>query len=145
MSTPQELMPLLHIDCPDRARVISQENIQGLDVLEPFGMGNPQPIFSMRDMLVEEITPISSDRHVRLTLSKNGMLYTAMLFGTGQGGCGFAQGNYVDAAFNLEINEYRGRRSVQLVIKGYPAEHLRNAGRPEAFESVQPVYVRRGA
>ena len=114
---PQELMPLLHIDCPIAPEFITLENIQGLDVLEPFGMGNPQPIFSMRDMLVEEITPISSDRHVRLTLSKNGMLYTAMLFGTGQGGCGFAQGNYVDAAFNLEINEYRGRRSVQLVIK----------------------------
>lgn len=114
---PQEMMPLLHIDCPIEPAFITAEATQGLDVLEPFGMGNPQPVFSMRDLLVEEITPISSDRHVRLTLSKDGVPYTAMLFGTGQGGCGFAQGNYVDAAFCLEINEYRGRRSVQLVIK----------------------------
>lgn len=46
-----------------------------------------------------------------------GFPYTAMLFGTGAGGCGFAQGNFVDAAFHLEINEYRGRRAVQLVLK----------------------------
>lgn len=114
---PQELMPILHIDCPIAPEFISTEATRGLDVLEPFGMGNPQPVFSMCDLLVEEITPISSDRHVRLTLFKDGQTYTAMLFGTGQGGCGFAQGNYVDAAFCLEINEYRGRCSVQLVIR----------------------------
>lgn len=114
---PQELMPILHIDCPIAPEFISTEATRGLDVLEPFGMGNPEPVFSMCDLLVEEITPISSDRHVRLTLSKDGQTYTAMLFGTGQGGCGFAQGNYVDAAFCLEINEYRGRCSVQLVIR----------------------------
>lgn len=114
---PQELMPLLHIDCALLPEFISEEAIEGLSVLEPFGMGNPQPIFEMDDLLVEEITPISSDRHVRLALSKDGVQYTAMLFGTGAGGCGFAQGNYVDAAFGLEINEYRGRRSVQLIIK----------------------------
>ena len=39
-----------------------------------------------------------------------------MLFGTGVGGLGFAQGNMVDAAFHLEINEFRGRRSVQLTL-----------------------------
>ena len=114
---PRELMPILYIDCPIAPEFISTEATRGLDVLEPFGMGNPQPVFSMCDLLVEEITPISSDRHVRLTLSKDGQTYTAMLFGTGQGGCGFAQGNYVDAAFCLEINEYRGRCSVQLVIR----------------------------
>ncbi len=42
---------------------------------------------------------------------------SAMLFGTGAGGCGFAQGNYVDIAFHLEVNEYRGRQSVQLVLE----------------------------
>ena len=80
-------------------------------------MKNPQPVFSMENMYVEDITPISSDRHVRLTLTKDGVSYTAMLFGTGAGGCGFAQGNFVDAAFHLEINEYRGRKTVQLVLK----------------------------
>lgn len=112
-----DLMPLVHVDCPITPEFITEASVQGLSVLEPFGMKNPQPVFSMADMYVEDITPISSDRHVRLTLTKSGVSYTAMLFGTGAGGCGFAQGNYVDAAFHLEINEYRGRRAVQLVLE----------------------------
>ena len=42
---PQELMPILHIDCPIAPEFISTEATRGLDVLEPFGMGNPQPVF----------------------------------------------------------------------------------------------------
>lgn len=111
------LNPVLQIDCQLEPAFINLENVEGLSALEPFGMKNPQPVFMMTDMLVEEITPISSDRHVRLGLRKDGVPYTAMLFGTGTGGCGFAQGNYVDVAFHLEINEFRGRRTVQLNVR----------------------------
>lgn len=114
---PEDLMPVLQIDCAITPAYITQSAVEGLAVLEPFGLKNPQPVFSMENMYVEDITPISSDRHVRLTLSRDGISYTAMLFGTGAGGCGFAQGNYVDIAFHLEVNEYRGRQSVQLVLE----------------------------
>lgn len=112
-----DLMPLVRIDCAITPEYITESAVDGLSRLEPFGMKNPQPVFSMDNLYVEDITPISSDRHVRLTLTRDGVSYTAMLFGTGAGGCGFAQGNFVDAAFHLELNEYRGRRMVQLVLK----------------------------
>lgn len=110
------LNPVVQIDCEIDPAFINLEEVEGLSVLEPFGMKNPQPIFMMTNMLVEDITPISSDRHVRLGLRRDGVLYTAMLFGTGAGGCGFSQGNYIDVAFHLEINEFRGRRTVQLNV-----------------------------
>ncbi len=111
------LNPVVQIDCEIEPAFINIEDVEGLSALEPFGMKNPQPVFMMTDMLVEDITPISSDRHVRLGLRKDGVPYTAMLFGTGAGGCGFAQGNYIDVAFHLEINEFRGRRTVQLNVR----------------------------
>lgn len=111
------LNPTLQIDCEIDPKWIDLENVRGLSVMEPFGMKNPEPVFMMADMLVEDIMPISSDRHVRLSLRKNGVLYTAMLFGTGTGGCNFAQGNYIDVAFHLEINEFRGKRTVQLNVR----------------------------
>ncbi len=114
---PVSLRATLHIDSMITPAWISEENVVGLQVLEPYGSKNPQPIFAMENMMVEEITPISSDRHVRLTLSREGNKYTALLFGTGAGGCGFAQGNEVDAAFYLEINSFRGRTSVQMVVQ----------------------------
>ena len=114
--TMAELVPQLHIDCMVRPDWLTIEQVEGLATLEPYGMRNPEPIFCMKDMVVEDITPISSDRHVRMTLIKDGMRFSAIWFGTGAGGLGFVEGNYVDAAFHLEINEFRGRRSVQLTL-----------------------------
>ena len=112
-----DMMPVLHIDGMIAPEYITKQNIEGLSALEPFGPQNGQPIFCMQNMQVEEITPISSDRHVRLSLMKDGIFFTAMLFGTGVGGCGFAQGNLVDIAFHAEINEYRDRANIQLVLQ----------------------------
>ena len=114
---PNDLLPIVNIDCEITPDYITETAVDSLLALEPFGMKNPQPVFSMYDMSVEEITPISSDKHVRLTLMKDGVTYTAMLFGTGAGGCGFAQGNFVDVAFSLEINEFRSHRTVQMILK----------------------------
>lgn len=114
--TMADLIPQLHIDCMIEPEWITMRGIEALSVLEPYGMQNEEPVFCMKEMIVEDITPISSDRHVRLTLTKDGNCWSAMLFGTGVGGLGFAQGNMVDAAFHLEINEYRGKRSVQLTL-----------------------------
>lgn len=112
-----EVRAQLFVDSEVKPAQIDMENIKGLSVLQPFGMQNAQPIFYMRDMQVEEITPISSDQHVKVSLVKDDVRFASILFGTGSGGCGFAQGNMVDAAFHLEINEFRGRQSVQLVLK----------------------------
>ena len=67
-------------------------------------------------MTVEEITPLSSDRHVRLSLIKDGKRFSAIWFGIGAGGLGFVEGQHRGCRLHLEINEFRGRRSVQLTI-----------------------------
>ena len=114
--TRQQLIPQLHIDCMVEKEWLTIENIEGLSMLEPYGMKNAEPVFCMKDLVVEDITPLSSDRHVRLALSKDGVRFNAIWFGTGAGGLGFVPDSTVDAAFHLEINEYHHRRSVQLVI-----------------------------
>lgn len=111
------LMPIVDIDCMISPDDISFEAIQDLSVLEPYGMGNREPIFAIREFTVEEITPISSDKHLKLSLIKGGMRFTAMLFGTGSGGCPVVQGDVADAAFSLDINQFRGRRTIQLMLK----------------------------
>lgn len=120
---PVDLHATLKIDSMLTPEWIAIENIAGLQILEPYGARNPQPVFAMENLRVEDITPISSDRHVRLTLSRDGHTYTALLFGTGVGGCGFAPGNEVDAAFYLECNTFRGKTSVQMIIQDVRLSH----------------------
>lgn len=119
----EDLTPVVNVDCLISPDDISLEAIRELSVLEPYGMGNREPIFAMRELTVEEITPISSDRHLKMSLLKGGKRFTAMLFGTGSGGCPVVQGDVVDAAFSLEINHFRGRENIQLMLKDI---HLSN-------------------
>lgn len=113
----EDLMPVVNVDCLISPNDISLEAIRELSILEPYGMGNREPIFAIRELTVEEITPISSDRHLKMSLIKAGRRFTAMLFGTGSGGCPVVQGDVVDAAFSLEINHFRGRQNIQLMLK----------------------------
>ena len=63
--TMAELVPLVHIDCMVQSEWLTQENIESLSVLEPYGMKNAEPVFCMKNMTVEEITPLSSEMCIR--------------------------------------------------------------------------------
>ena len=119
----EALMPVIDVDCVISSEDITFDAIENLSILQPYGMGNREPIFAVHEFTVEEITPISSDKHLKMSLIKNGMRFTAMLFGTGSGGCPVVQGDVVDAAFSLDINVFRGRRTIQLMLKDI---HLSN-------------------
>ena len=140
---PEDLIPTIYADCSIEPEIVTENNIRGLSLLEPYGMGNPQPVFILEDMTVEEITPISSDKHLKMLVSKNGYYFTAMLFGTNSINCGFAIGNRIDLAANLEINEFRGRRNVQLIVKDV---HLSRCEREkdEKYLHIYHIYINDG-
>lgn len=113
----EETVPCIQVDCRVSPEELSLTEVRGLSALEPFGMGNPQPVFLMNDVRIEEITPISHDRHIKLHLSKNGRSFYAFVFGMGMRSCPFVRGDLLDIVFSAEINTYRGSESVQLVVK----------------------------
>lgn len=113
----EALEPCINIDmavCPEELTI---QEVKSLSVLEPFGMCNPMPMFALRGAVITEITPISHERHVKLQLEKNGRLLYGFVFGMGSRSCPFVIGDEVDIAFSAEVNYFRGRESVQLVIK----------------------------
>ena len=113
----EEIVPCVNVDCRVEPQELTLREVRGLSALEPFGMGNPQPVFLMNDVRIEEITPISHDRHIKLHLSKQGRSFYAFVFGMGAKSCQFVKGDLLDIVFSAEINSYRGNENVQLVIK----------------------------
>ena len=113
----EEIVPCVNVDCVVEPQELSLREVRGLTALEPFGMGNPQPVFLMNDVRIEEITPISHDRHIKLHLSRQGRYFYAFVFGMGAKSCQFVKGDLLDIVFSAEINSYRGNESTQLVIK----------------------------
>ena len=85
--------------------------------LEPCGAANPRPLFCMRDARIVSLTAVGGGAHTKLQVEKNGAVFDCIWFGQRTDGLGVFPGCAVDIAFDPEINEFHGRRSVQLQIK----------------------------
>lgn len=110
-------IPELVMDCRLRPAQITPELPACLSVMEPFGAGNPAPIFGLFGMRIERIEPVSGGKHLRLTLSRDGSQITAMRFSVQSDTFRFAVGDMVNVAVTLDRNEFRGTVSVSAVIK----------------------------
>ncbi|MBR5527537.1 MAG: single-stranded-DNA-specific exonuclease RecJ [Clostridia bacterium] len=109
--------PCLYADCEIEADEIDMEHAVEIGYLEPYGNGNPSPVFILKDAVIESVTPIGMNKHLKLVLQKDGKSFSALYFNKTPEEFEFLQNFTVDVAFNLEINEFRGSRSVQLNIK----------------------------
>lgn len=96
---------------------ISVDILDMFDLLEPFGAGNPQPLFALCNMRIENITPVGNGKHLRLTLSNGRSTLTAMKFSTTPADFPYRRGDAIDAAVKLDRNEYMGEVRVSIHIK----------------------------
>ncbi len=77
-------------------------------------MGNPSPVFGVRGVKIQDPRVVGS-RHLKATLQESGVSLDAIAFGCGDQAATVGAGR-VDAAFRLEVNEYRGRTTLQAKI-----------------------------
>ncbi len=136
----EEIVPCIGVDCQVAPEELTMKEVRDLGVMEPFGMGNPQPVFLMRDAIAEEITPISHDRHIRLHLRKNGRDFQTFVFGMGAKSCRFVEGDLLDLVFSAEMNRYRGAETVQLVAKDVRWARREQEADQTAIESYQRFF-----
>lgn len=118
--TPKELLPVIHIDAAMPFGYITKELIRQLLVLEPFGNGNPRPVFAQKDVRVKKCSAIGTTGvYRRLLLQDAG--------GTVMEGVYFGDGRMLDAilarrgcltmTYEPQLHTYRGREDVQIVVK----------------------------
>ena len=100
----------------DSSELLTMECVESLDSLEPCGNANPRPLLYMEDAVLEALTPIGAGKHLRLRLGKFGESYDCVFFSQTEEALGARPGQTVDVVFAPQINEFRSRRSVQLVI-----------------------------
>ena len=129
----------LHIDCKLNPAAISLDLVNELNVMKPYGAGNPTPVFGFFNMVLTNIIPLSNNKHLRLVLSRGSVSMSAMLFFTSAEEFPYEKGELLDIAATLEINEYNDRSSVSVIIKDVKAhdedaERIISSGRLfEAF------------
>ena len=111
------LVPTVEADLVLSPSDVSMELATALRSLEPYGVGNPLPVFAMYGLSVEECTAISAGKHTRLTVGDGKHHFCAMCFSQSPQSLGLYVGDRVDLVFTLDINEFGGRRTVQFIVK----------------------------
>ncbi len=109
--------PVIEIDCRLKPELISADILPVISSLEPFGAGNPQPIFGLFGMTLMAVNSISSGKHQRLTLRKGDTTVTAMLFNVSDSEFAYKAGDVVDLAVRLEKNEYMGQVRISIYVR----------------------------
>jgi single-stranded-DNA-specific exonuclease len=129
------LMQKLRFDAFIGPGDINLETAEQLSRFEPYGVGNPTPLFALCGAQIKRITPLSGGKHLRLELSVGGTYIQGLYFGMTADGFEFSPGDTADFAVALGVNEYRGVKSPQVIIRdmrkaGSRAEALRQPELP---------------
>ncbi len=90
--------------------------VESLVRLEPFGTGNPKPVFLLRGACVLSCCDVGGGRHLKMKLRRDGVVLDAIFFSANCAACGVSTGERLDVLFTPQINEFRGNRTVQLQL-----------------------------
>lgn len=112
-STPRTV---LDIDCAIPPEMMTIAGIESLSALEPCGNGCPKPVLMMEKLQIDRISMVGNGKHMRLRLRRGRYSLNAICFSTTPESASVQVGDLVDVAFNPQINEFRGERTVQMNV-----------------------------
>jgi len=113
-----EFAPVLMIDKEVTISDLTEESVNSLQKLEPFGEANKTPVFLYKNLKIDSIRSLSEGKHLKLTLKDdNGNIVSAIGFNMGNLVEDYRLFDKVDVAGTLEINEFNGRKDIQINVK----------------------------
>jgi len=119
--TDNDIKKKIHIDFILPIEILSMELLEMLERFEPFGIGNPRPIFQIDDLKVQGIFKIGREgKHIKLILiSKTGERIEALGFNMAERFENVNIGDRMGIVGNLDINRWNGQERIQMKLKDY--------------------------
>jgi single-stranded-DNA-specific exonuclease len=114
---PRDLEPVLHVDAEVSLAEMDWPLYQELAELQPFGMGNPTPVFGACGLRLVSTPRLLQEKHLKLRVGQGPRTLDVIGWGWAARIPAAAVGQEVDLAFTLEQNNYHDMASLQLVIK----------------------------
>lgn len=107
----------LDADCEVEARDLHMRLATEIAHMEPFGISNPVPNLVLREARVLRVLPMGGGKHTKLTLEKDGIELNAVWFNVNPARLDLEPMDTVDLLFQLNVNEFHGVTSVQLLLQ----------------------------
>jgi single-stranded-DNA-specific exonuclease len=116
--TDEQLTPRLHLDAELSLAEIGLPLLEQHATLQPFGMGNPEPVFVARGVELAGEPRVLKEKHLSFVLRQRGARARAIWFNST---AHELPGTPWDVAFTVERNEYQGVVSPQMHVKAVRA------------------------
>jgi single-stranded-DNA-specific exonuclease len=113
-TTPEDFVPQVRVDAELPLRAVDADCLGDLGRLEPFGTGNPEPLFLTRRVRVRE-RRVVGEHHLKLVLEQGGRFVHAIGFGMGH--LAVAAGDDIDVLYGIMASEWNGSISAELRIR----------------------------
>jgi single-stranded-DNA-specific exonuclease len=114
------LAPELHIDAHVSSKTLDLTLIDELNAFEPFGAGNPKPVFVTKDLALREEPRVMKEKHLKLQLHDSGGKRLEAVWWDGverSNGRTLAPNCRIELAYKLEANTWQGSTRLQLVVE----------------------------
>ena len=136
--TEEDFIPKIMIDVPMPVSYITEHLVEELHVLEPFGKGNTKPVFAEKNLNLLSARILGKNKNVIKMQVQNGLgtVMDAMYFGDVDVFRGYLNEKFgyaeteklfwgrenavtLSVTYYPGINEYRGNRTIQIVVQNY--------------------------
>jgi single-stranded-DNA-specific exonuclease len=117
-----DLIPIVETDYHLPLRLASHEMVEELTRLEPFGPGNPQPVFEAHGVTVVQAPRVLKEKHLKFRVQQSSRWLDCVWWGAGERAGDIFPGDRVSLAFTLSENTYNNNTQVQLTLKDLKIE-----------------------
>jgi single-stranded-DNA-specific exonuclease len=124
--TDDDLTPTLNIDARMSAETLGLQILKELDKFEPFGAGNPKPVFVTGGLTVRGEPRVMKEKHLKLYLESDaGKRFEAVWWdGVDRSkGQTLDHGSRIEVAYTTELNVWQGTQRLQLVVQDIRADN----------------------
>jgi len=113
-----DLTPRVLVDVETSIDALTPKLLRIISQMEPFGPGNMRPVLLCRGLKHRYPPKVLKQKHLKMSLTSKGVVMDAIAFGMGDRMAEVSTARQIDVAFALEENEWNGKVSLQMNVKG---------------------------
>ena len=123
-----DFIKIINIDKQIPMQKMSYEFFKTIELLKPFGFGNPMPTFQTKNVLLENIKFIGENKnHIMFDLKQKGfVIKNAVWFGSGEYFKELNENLFYDIVYKLKIEEFQDRYYTKAYIEDMKASELKD-------------------
>ena len=122
----EDLIPELTIDALVTSQSLGLDLVESFAAFEPFGAGNPKPIFVTRDLILRDEPFVMKEKHLKLKFVGDGNKQLEAVWWDGverSKGQTLKPGSRIELAYVAETNTWQGNTRLQLVVEDLRADN----------------------